>query len=69
MRNKAAISREEFEKMVMKIGTAHKTDVWPFQIVYIFRVVLKCKVLLIKDMVQKWFYIFRFSFQTEAYSG
>ena len=27
VRNKAAISREEFEKMVMKIGTAHKTDV------------------------------------------
>ena len=26
VRNKAAISREEFEKMVMKIGTAHKTD-------------------------------------------
>ena len=27
VRNKAAISREEFEKVVMKIGTAHKTDV------------------------------------------
>ena len=26
VRNKAAISREEFEKKVMKIGTAHKTD-------------------------------------------
>ena len=69
VRNKAAISREEFEKMVMKIGTAHKTDVWPFQIVYIFRVVSECNILLIRDMVRIGFYIFRFSFQTEGYSG
>lgn len=26
VRNKAAVSREEFEKMVMKIGTAHKSE-------------------------------------------
>lgn len=40
-----------------------------FQIVYIFQAILKFNMLIINHMVQIGFYIFRFSFQTDTYSG